>query len=119
MDSCKLCDSEYKFMNIVWESSPVNSGVLVKLCSEKLGWKKSTTYTVIKRLCERGFIKNEKAVITNIIPMEKVQLEETEYFVDRTFNGSISRLVSAFLDNGKISENEAEELKRLIDGYMN
>ena len=115
MENYRLCDSEYRFMLLIWENSPINSGELVKLCSKVLGWKKSTTYTVIKRLCERGFIKSENAVITHIVPMEKVQLEETEFFVDRTFGGSISHLMAAFLGSRKISQKEAEELKRLID----
>lgn len=118
MDNYRLCDSEYRFMTIVWENVPINSGDLVKLCLERLGWKKSTTYTVIKRLCERGFIKSDNAVITSIIPREKVQLEETEFFVDRTFNGSISDLVAAFLGNRKITQREAEKIKKLIDENM-
>ncbi len=115
MENYRLCDSEYRFMSVIWENSPINSGELVKLSSEILGWKKSTTYTVIKRLCERGFIKNENTVIKWLVPMEKVQLNETEFFVDRTFGGSISHLMATFLGSRKISQKEAEELKRLID----
>ena len=118
MDNYRLCDSEYRFMTIVWESVPINSGELVKLCLKKLGWKKSTTYTVIKRLCERGFIKSDNAVITSVIPKERVQLEETEFFVDRTFNGSISELVTTFLDSRRISQKEAAKLKKIIDENM-
>lgn len=115
MDGYRLCDSDYRFMTLVWENAPVNSGELVKLCLDKLGWKKSTTYTVIKKLCERGLIKNENAVVSVLIPMEKVQSEETEFFVDRTFGGSLSGLVASFLGGRKISEKEAEKLKKLID----
>lgn len=115
MESYRLCDSEYRFMLIVWEHAPVNSGELVKLCLDRLGWKKSTTYTVIKKLCERGFIKSDNALVTVLIPMERVQREETEFFVDRTFGGSISGLVAAFLGGRKISGKEAEMLKRLIE----
>lgn len=115
MEGYRLCDSEYRFMMVVWENAPINSGELVKLCLDKLGWKKSTTYTVIKKLCERGFIKNENAIVTVLIPMERVQREETEFFVDRTFGGSLSGLVAAFLDGRKISLKEAEKLKKLID----
>ena len=115
MDKYRLCDSEYRFMAVVWENAPISSGELVKLCLEQLGWKKSTTYTVIKKLCEKGFIRSENALVTVIIPKERVQIDETEYFVDRTFGGSISGLVAAFMGGRRISDKEASELKRLID----
>lgn len=88
MEYLKLCDSDYRFMLIVWEHAPVNSGELVKLCAGQLGWKKSTTYTAIKKLCDKGYITNENAVVSVVIPRERVQKEETEYFVERTFGGS-------------------------------
>ncbi|HOB20759.1 MAG TPA: BlaI/MecI/CopY family transcriptional regulator [Candidatus Atribacteria bacterium] len=118
MGSLKLCDSEYRFMTIVWDHAPIGSGRLVELCAEKLGWKKSTTYTVIKKLSERGFIKNENAVVEVLIPKESVQAEETDYFVERTFDGSLPNFLVAFLSGRKISQKEAEEIKRLIDKYM-
>lgn len=117
MDYLKLCDSDYKFMTIIWENAPLNSGEAVKLCSEKLGWKKSTTYTVIKKLCDKGYIASENTVISVLIPKEKVQTDETEYFVERTFGGSLSHLVSAFLGNKKLTHKEAENLKKLIDEH--
>ena len=91
MDYLKLCDSDYRFMSIVWEFAPVNSGELVKLCSDQLGWKKSTTYTAIKKLSEKGYIKNENATVTVLIPKERVQKDESNYFVERTFGGSLHR----------------------------
>lgn len=115
MDNLRLCDSEYKFMTLIWDSAPIGSGELVRLSLEKLGWKKSTTYTVIKKLCEKGCIKNENSTVSVLIPKEKIQLAEAEYFVDRTFNGSLSHLVAAFFECGKVSDKEAEQLKRLID----
>ncbi|HPT78649.1 MAG TPA: BlaI/MecI/CopY family transcriptional regulator [Candidatus Atribacteria bacterium] len=118
MGSLKLCDSEYRFMTIVWDHAPIGSGRLVELCAEKLGWKKSTTYTVIKKLSVRGFIKNENAVVEVLIPKESVQAEETDYFVERTFDGSLPNFLVAFLSGRKISQKEAEEIKRLIDKYM-
>jgi len=105
-------------MTIVWDHAPIGSGRLVELCAEKLGWKKSTTYTVIKKLSERGFIKNENAVVEVLIPKESVQAEETDYFVERTFDGSLPNFLVAFLSGRKISQKEAEEIKRLIDKYM-
>ena len=117
MEYLKLCDSDYRFMTIVWDSAPINSGELVKICSEELGWKKSTTYTVIKKLCEKGYISNDNATVSVLIPKEKVQADETEYFVERTFGGSFPQFVAAFLGGKKISEKEAKKIKEIIDNY--
>ena len=117
MQDLKLCDSDYKFMTIVWEHAPLNSGELVTLCNEQLGWKKSTTYTVIKKLCERGFIKNENAVVTVLVAKEECQAVETDYFVERTFGGSLPSFLAAFLNDRKLSDAEAEEIKKMIDAH--
>ena len=116
-ENLKLCDSDYRFMLIVWENAPVKSGELVGLCKEKLGWKKSTTYTVIKKLCEKGYIQNEDAVVSVLISKEKVQAEESEYFVERTFEGSLPGFLAAFLGGRTLSDEEAEKLKRMIDEH--
>lgn len=116
-ESLKLCDSDYRFMQIVWEHAPVGSGELVKLCSEILGWKKSTTYTVVKKLCEKGYIQNENAVVSVLIAKEAVQANETEYFVERTFDGSLPQFVAAFLGGKTISAKEAEKIKQMIDAH--
>lgn len=115
MEYLKLCDSDYRFMLIVWEHAPVGSGRLVELCSQKLGWKKSTTYTTIKKLSDKGFIINENAIVSVVVPKEKVQIVETDYFMERTFEGSLPHFIAAFLGSRKISAKEAEEIKRLID----
>ena len=117
MEYAKLCDSEYRFMCVVWENAPVNSGELVKLCEEALGWKKSTTYTVVRKMCEKGYIANEDAVVTVLIPKEQVQAEESQYFVERTFGGSLPDFIAAFLGGKKISTDEARVLKKMIDEY--
>lgn len=117
MENLKLCDSDYRFMLIVWENAPVGSGKLVELCLKKLGWKKSTTYTTIKKLCEKGFIKNENATVSAVISKEEVQAVETDYFVERTFEGSLPQFMAAFLGGRKISDKEAEEIKGLIDSH--
>ncbi|MBR2949990.1 MAG: BlaI/MecI/CopY family transcriptional regulator [Lachnospiraceae bacterium] len=117
MEYFKLCDSDYRFMMVVWEHEPLNSGELVKICERELGWKKSTTYTQIKKLCEKGYLATENAVVRALIPREKAQADESAYFVERTFGGSLPKFVAAFLGGKKISEKEAEELKRLIDEY--
>ncbi len=117
MEQLKLCDSDYRFMCVVWEHAPVNSGDLVKLCSEALGWKKSTTYTTIKKLSEKGYIKNEDAVVSVLIEKERVQADESNYFVDRTFEGSLPGFLTAFLGGKKLSSEEADEIRKLIDEY--
>ena len=117
MEYAKLCDSEYRFMCVVWENAPVNSGELVKLCEEALGWKKSTTYTVVRKMCEKGYIANEDAVVTVLIPKEQVQAEESQFFVERTFGGSLPDFIAAFLGGKKISTDEARVLKKMIDEY--
>lgn len=117
MENLKLCESDYRFMQVVWENEPVASGKLVTLCAEKLGWKKSTTYTVLRKMCEKGFLKNEDTIVTSVIPKEKVQAYESEYFVEKTFDGSLPKFIASFLGGKTLSEKEAEEIKRLIDAH--
>ena len=117
MESLKLCDSDYRFMCVVWEHAPVGSGDLVKLCASMLGWKKSTTYTAIKKLSEKGFIQNENAVVSVLIDKERVQAEESNYFVEHTFGGSLPQFLTAFLDDKKLSTEEVAEIRRIIDEY--
>ena len=115
MDDLKLCDSDYRFMSVVWESEPVGSGQLVRLCQDRLGWKKSTTYTVLKKLCDRGFLKNEGSVVSALVPREQVEVFESGYVVDRSFGGSLPAFVAAFLRERKLSPQEADELRRMLD----
>ena len=117
MENLRLCDSEYRFMCLVWEMTPVRSGDLVKAAHERLAWKKSTTYTVIKKLAGRGFLRNEDALVTALVPKEACQAAETDYFMERTFEGSLPKFVAAFLGNRKISEKEAKEIKAMIDSH--
>jgi len=117
METLKLCDSDYRFMLIVWANAPIGSGSLVELCNEKLGWKKSTTYTTIKKLSEKGFIKNENAIVSVLVGKEEVQAVETDYFIERTFEGSLPQFIASFLGGKKITDKEAEEIKRLIEDH--
>lgn len=114
MESNKLFDAEYKFASIVWENEPINSTELVKICFEHLGWKKSTTYTVLRKLCQRGILKNEKAMVTSIVKKEEVQRYESHTVIEKAFDGSLPQFLTAFLDKKKITQKEAEELKRII-----
>lgn len=113
----KIFDSEYKFCLILWENEPVKSGKLVELCREKLGWSKATTYTVIKRLSERGVVKNENTVVTSLVSKEEAQASEVDELVDRVFEGSLPSFVAAFTRRKKLSADQVEELRRMIDSY--
>lgn len=117
MENLKLCESDFRFMLVVWENEPVSSGQLVKLCAEKLGWKKPTTYTVLRKMCERGILINENTVVKAIISKEQVQAYESDSFVERTFEGSLPKFLTSFLGGKTISEKEAKEIRRLIDAH--
>lgn len=117
MEQLKLCESEYRFADIVWENEPMGSGELVKLCEERLGWKKSTTYTVLKKLCEKGVLKNENTVVTALIKQEQVQRYESEQLVSRAFGGSLPQFIAAFMGDKKLTKAQADKLKKLIDSY--
>ena len=116
MDIPKIFESEYRFCCILWEHEPVKSTELVKLCREKLDWSKATTYTVIKRLSERGVIRSEDAVVTSLVSKEQAQLAAVDELVEKTFEGSLPAFVAAFTRHKKLSAAEAEELRRMIDG---
>lgn len=119
MEYQKLCESDFRFMTVIWDHEPVSSTELVKLCQEKLGWKKSTTYTMLKKMTEKGLAKNENTVVTSAVSRDSVQKNESELFVDQTFSGSLPGFLAAFLGNRTISEKEAEELIRLIEAHKN
>lgn len=115
MEKYKLFDAEYKFVSIIWDNEPINSTELVKICADKLGWKKSTTYTVLKKLCGRGILQNSDATVTSLVKREDVQRYESRAVLERTFDGSLPKFLTAFLSGRKLSEQEAEELKRIIE----
>ena len=115
MQDLKIFDAEYKFLDIIWDKEPINSTQLTKICLEKLGWKKSTTYTVLNKLCEREILKNENATVTALIKREQVQKHESEALLDKSFDGSLPVFLATFLKGKKISQKEADELKRMIE----
>ena len=117
MDNLKLCESDYRFMKLVWENEPIHSSKLVELCNEQFDWKKSTTYTMIKKLSEKGFAKSENAIVTSIIKKEEVQAYESNYVIQQSFEGSLPSFLVSFFGDKKISKEEALELKKLIDEY--
>lgn len=115
MEVPKIFDSEYRFACIVWDHEPVTTRELVELCRKKLEWKRTTTYTVLRRLCDRGIMKTENSVVTSRVSRQAVQGQESRQFVERTFQGSLPQFVAAFLRSGPLSREEAEQLRRLID----
>lgn len=117
METPKIFESEYRFCEILWENEPVTSSELVRLCNEKLEWKKSTTYTVIRRLSERGVLKSEGAVVTALVSKEEVQSAESAEVVERTFSGSLPSFIAAFARKKNLSKQEVDEIQKIIDAY--
>ncbi len=117
METPKIFESEYRFCLILWEKGPIGSGELVKLCREKLGWKPTTTYTVIKRLSERGVLKNENSVVTALVSKDQAQAAELDELVEKTFEGSLPAFVAAFTRREDFSEAEIDAVQEMIDRY--
>ena len=117
METPKVFESEYRFCLILWENEPINSTRLAKLCNEKLGWSRTTTYTVIRRLSDRGVVKNENAVVTSLVSKDQVQAAEIDELVEKTFQGSIPAFIAAFTKRKKLSGEEVEEIRRMLDRY--
>lgn len=117
MQDLKLCESDYRFMCVIWDNEPLPSGRLVELCAQRLGWKKATTYTTLKKLCEKGFAQNENTIVSALIPREQVQAYASERFVSHTFKGSLPSFLASFLGGKTISDREAEELMALIQAH--
>jgi predicted transcriptional regulator len=110
-----LYEAEFRFMNLVWENEPVNSTALTRICLDKLGWKKSTSYNMIKKLEKKGFLRNETATVSSLIARKDMERMESETIVESTFSGSLPAFVAAYLDGRKLSKLEAEELQRMIE----
>lgn len=117
MEIPKIHESEYRFCLILWEYGSIKSTELVKICDERLGWKKATTYTVIKRLAERGVLKNENAVVTPIVTKDQVQTAEIDEMVEKTFSGSVPAFMAAFARSKKLSKKQIDEIRQIIDSY--
>lgn len=117
MDTPKVFESEYRFCLILWENEPIKSSELVNICKEQLGWKPTTTYTVIKRLSERGVLKNENTIVTSLVSKDEVQAAEINEMVEKTFEGSLPAFIAAFTKHQKISEAEIDAVQQMIDRY--
>ena len=113
----KLAETEEKFAELIWQNEPIGSGDLVKLSEKEMNWKKSTTYTVLKKLCEKGIFQNENAVVSSQIAKDEYYANQSIRFVEDTFGGSLPKFLTSFISGKKLSNHQAEELKRLIDEH--
>lgn len=117
MEVPKVFESEYRLCLILWENEPIKSSELVQMCREQLGWKPTTTYTVIKRLSERGVLKNENTVVTSLVSKDQVQAAEIDELVEKTFEGSLPAFVAAFTKHRRLSAKEVDEVQAMIDRF--
>lgn len=113
----QLGDVDAKFAEIIWKNEPISSGELVKVCEREMAWKKSTVYTVLRKLCQRGIFDNTNSVVTSKISKEEFAERQSKEFVEDTFKGSLPGFLTAFMGGKKISKTQAEELKKLIEQY--
>lgn len=117
MEIPKVFESEYRFCLLLWECEPIKSMELARLCQEKLGWKKTTTYTVIKRLSQRGVVKNENSVVTSLVSKDQIQAAEMEEMVEKTFEGSLPAFLAAFTRQKNLSDKDIMEIRQMLDSY--
>ncbi len=115
MDTPKVFESEYRFCLILWENEPINSTRLAKLCNERLGWSRTTTYTVIKRLSQRGVVKSENAIVTSLVSKDEIQAAELDELMEKTFEGSVPAFIAAFTRRRRLSEADLEEIREMLD----
>lgn len=112
---CRINESEYRFLDILWENEPISSPELVKICLDRLGWKKSTTYTVIKNLSEKKVMVNENTICSTLVSREQVNRQEANEMLNKKYGGSIPAFLTAFLRERRITEAEARRIKSMID----
>jgi predicted transcriptional regulator len=117
MEKNRLGTMEYRFLTLIWDNEPLTSMELVKKCDEAFDWKKSTTFTMLRKMKERGFIENDNSVVTSRVDRKEVERAESDFFMDQTFSGSLPHFLTTFLNGKTISDEEAEDLKRLIDSF--
>ena len=115
----KLFDSEAKVMEILWKNSPISAKDISLIAAESIGWNKNTTYTVIKRLCDKGCLKNESAVVTSLVERSAVQQADGQEVLQRSFGGSLPNFMAAFLKSGSVSDQDAAEIEKMLEEYRN
>ena len=106
-----------RFADIVWAHEPIGSGELVKLCENELNWKKPTTYTVLRKLCEKGLLRNENGVVTSLVSREEFYSAKSEQIVEDSYRGSLPAFIAAFISRKELSAREAEEIQKMIDSF--
>ena len=117
MQDLKLGTVESRFADIIWENEPISSGQLVKLCGQQLDWKKSTTYTMLKRLCERGLFQNEKGMVSALMTKEEFGAAQSEKIIEESFDGSLPAFIAAFASRKRLSSDDVDEIQKMIDSY--
>ena len=117
MDDFRLRVVETRFAELIWAHEPLSSGELVKLCARELEWKKSTTYTVLKKLCDRGLFQNQDGIVTSIVSRQEFQSRQSRRFVEDTFSGSLPAFIAAFADGGNLTDRDISEIRKMIDAY--
>ena len=117
MDDFRLGVVETRFAELLWAHEPLSSGELVKLCARELEWKKSTTYTVLKKLCDRGLFQNQDGIVTSIVSRQEFQSRQSRRFVEDTFSGSLPAFIAAFADGGNLTDRDISEIRKMIDAY--
>ena len=117
MDDFRLGVVETRFAELIWAHEPLSSGELVKLCARELEWKKSTTYTVLKKLCDRGLFQNQDGIVTSIYSRQEFQSRQSRRFVEDTFSGSLPAFIAAFADGGNLTDRDISEIRKMIDAY--
>lgn len=113
----ELGEVQARFADLIWKNEPIGSGELVKLCEKEFSWKKPTTYTVLRKLCEKGIFRNEDGVVTSRVTREEFYATKSERFVEESFSGSLPAFIAAFVSQKRLSEKDAEEIRRMIDAY--
>ena len=117
MDDFRLGVVETRFAELIWAHEPLSSGELVKLCARELEWKKSTTYTVLKKLCDRGLFQNQDGIVTSIVSRQEFQSRQSRRFMEDTFSGSLPAFIAAFADGGNLTDRDISEIRKMIDAY--
>lgn len=117
MNDYQMGAVESRFADMIWENEPVSSTELAKRCEEQFKWKKSTTYTVLKRLCDKGIFKNDKGTVTSVVSRQEFYSLQSERFVEEAFDGSLPAFLAAFTSRQKISDAEIDEIQKMIDRY--
>lgn len=115
MTEYKLGEVEMRFANLIWDNEPISSGELAKLSEKELNWKKTTTYTILRRVCDRELFQNEKGTVTSLVGREEFHAMQSRQFVEESFSGSLPKFLAAFTSKSKLSEAEIRELQEIIE----